>query len=111
MKKLINGGHPSQRASLASAACARRRPRVTVGVSLGQAFRKSAGRPTKLLSLARWKLPGDTIFPLTRRTRLAKQLTDVEALIAQGADALIILSVDKDAVGPRLTRQTPKAFR
>ena len=30
----------------------------------------------------------------------AKQLTDVEALIAQGADALIILAMDKDAIGP-----------
>jgi D-xylose transport system substrate-binding protein len=34
----------------------------------------------------------------------AKQLTDVEALIAQGAEALVILSVDKDAVGPAIDK-------
>jgi D-xylose transport system substrate-binding protein len=34
----------------------------------------------------------------------AKQLTDVEALIAQGAEALVILSVDKDAIGPAIDK-------
>ncbi|MEC7669384.1 MAG: substrate-binding domain-containing protein, partial [Pseudomonadota bacterium] len=32
----------------------------------------------------------------------AKQLTDIEALITQGADALIILAMDKDAIGPAI---------
>ena len=30
----------------------------------------------------------------------AKQLTDIEALIAQGCNALIVLAMDKDAIGP-----------
>jgi D-xylose transport system substrate-binding protein len=34
----------------------------------------------------------------------AKQLTDVEALIANGADALIILAQDSDAIGPAVQR-------
>lgn len=34
----------------------------------------------------------------------AKQLTDVEALIAQGADALIILAMDKDAIIPAVDK-------
>jgi D-xylose transport system substrate-binding protein len=32
----------------------------------------------------------------------AKQLTDVESLIAQGADALIVLAQDSDAIGPAI---------
>lgn len=34
----------------------------------------------------------------------AKQLTDVEALIAQGANALIILAQDSDAIGPAVEK-------
>jgi D-xylose transport system substrate-binding protein len=32
----------------------------------------------------------------------AKQLTDIEALIAQGCSALIVLAMDKDAIGPAI---------
>jgi len=32
----------------------------------------------------------------------AKQLTDIEALIGQGCNALIILAMDKDAIGPAI---------
>ena len=34
----------------------------------------------------------------------AKQLTDVESLIAQGADALVILAMDKDAIVPAIDK-------
>ncbi|MGO8141152.1 substrate-binding domain-containing protein, partial [Rhizobium leguminosarum] len=34
----------------------------------------------------------------------AKQLTDVEALIAQGANALIILAQDSEAIGPAIEK-------
>jgi D-xylose transport system substrate-binding protein len=34
----------------------------------------------------------------------AKQLTDVEALIAQGANALIVLAQDSDAIGPAVEK-------
>ncbi|MEL7349011.1 MAG: D-xylose ABC transporter substrate-binding protein [Pseudomonadota bacterium] len=34
----------------------------------------------------------------------AKQLTDVESLIARGADAIIILAQDSDAIGPAVQR-------
>lgn len=47
---------------------------------------------------------GATYMSADAQASAAKQLTDVEALIAQGADALIILSVDKDAVGPAIDK-------
>lgn len=47
---------------------------------------------------------GATYMSADAQNSAAKQLTDVEALIAQGADALIILSVDKDAVGPAVDK-------
>ena len=42
---------------------------------------------------------GDTYISADAQASAAKQLTDVESLIAQGADALVILSVDSGAVG------------
>ena len=41
---------------------------------------------------------GATYISSDAQNSAAKQLTDVEALIAQGAEALVILSVDKDAI-------------
>ncbi|WP_026480097.1 substrate-binding domain-containing protein [Ahrensia sp. 13_GOM-1096m] len=42
---------------------------------------------------------GDEYISADAQASAAKQLTDVESLIAQGADALVILSVDSGAVG------------
>ncbi|MCY0093965.1 substrate-binding domain-containing protein [Hoeflea ulvae] len=42
---------------------------------------------------------GDTYISADAQASAAKQLTDVESLIAQGANALVILSVDSGAVG------------
>ena len=42
---------------------------------------------------------GDTYISADAQASASKQLSDVESLIAQGADALIILSVDSGAVG------------
>jgi len=43
---------------------------------------------------------GDTYISSDAQSSAAKQLTDVEALISQGADALIILAQDSSAIGP-----------
>ncbi len=40
----------------------------------------------------------------------AKQLTDIESLIAQGADALIILAQDSDAIGPAVQQATDEGI-
>ncbi|MFT7058746.1 MAG: D-xylose transport system substrate-binding protein [Pseudorhodobacter sp.] len=45
---------------------------------------------------------GDTYISADAQSSSAKQLTDIEALIAQGADALIINAWDKDAIGPAI---------
>ncbi len=43
---------------------------------------------------------GDSYISSDAQSSAAKQLTDVEALISQGADALIILAQDSSAIGP-----------
>ncbi len=45
---------------------------------------------------------GDTYISADAQSSSAKQLTDIEALITQGADALIINAWDKDAIGPAI---------
>ena len=45
---------------------------------------------------------GDTYISADAESSSAKQLTDIEALIAQGANALIINAWDKDAIGPAI---------
>ena len=45
---------------------------------------------------------GDEYISADAESSSAKQLTDIEALIAQGANALIINAWDKDAIGPAI---------
>jgi D-xylose transport system substrate-binding protein len=45
---------------------------------------------------------GDTYISADAQSSSAKQLTDIEALIAQGANALIINAWDKDAIAPAI---------
>jgi len=47
---------------------------------------------------------GDSYISADAQSSAAKQLTDVEALIAQGADALIILAQDSAAIGPAIEK-------
>lgn len=47
---------------------------------------------------------GDSYISADAQASAAKQLTDVESLIAQGANVIIILSVDSAAVGPAVDR-------
>ncbi len=54
---------------------------------------------------------GDTYISADAQISAAKQLTDVEALIAQGANALIINVGTKTPLAPRLTKPQPKVFR
>ncbi|MDG2454081.1 MAG: substrate-binding domain-containing protein [Paracoccaceae bacterium] len=72
---------------------------LTVGVSWSN-FQEERWKTDEAAMIAAIEANGDTYISADAQNSAAKQLTDVEALIAQGADALIILSVDKDAVGP-----------
>ncbi len=41
----------------------------------------------------------------------SKQLTDIESLISQGADAIIVLAQDSEAVGPAVAAAVAEASR
>jgi D-xylose transport system substrate-binding protein len=76
----------------------------------------AAGHPTVCVSWSnfqeeRWKTDeaaikaaldaaGAAYVSADAQASAAKQLTDIEALITQGCSALIILAMDKDAIGP-----------
>ncbi|MGV6811710.1 MAG: substrate-binding domain-containing protein [Brevirhabdus sp.] len=72
---------------------------LTIGVSWSN-FQEERWKTDEAAMKAAIEAGGNSYISSDAQNSAAKQLTDVEALIAQGADALIILSVDKDAVGP-----------
>lgn len=72
---------------------------ITVGVSWSN-FQEERWKTDEAAIKGALEAAGNKYISADAQNSAAKQLTDVEALIAQGAQALIILSVDKDAVGP-----------
>ena len=82
----------------AVAACAQD---VTVGVSWSN-FQEERWKTDEAAMKEAIEAAGAKYISADAQASAAKQLTDVEALIAQGATALIILSVDKDAIGPAI---------
>lgn len=74
---------------------------LTVGVSWSN-FQEERWKTDEAAIKGALEAAGAKYISADAQASAAKQLTDVEALITQGADALIILSVDKDAVGPAL---------
>lgn len=72
---------------------------VTVGVSWSN-FQEERWKTDEAAIKAKLEELGAKYISADAQASAAKQLTDVEALIAQGADALIILAMDKDAIGP-----------
>ncbi len=73
----------------------------TVGVSWSN-FQEERWKTDEAAIIGALEAAGATYISADAQNSAGKQLTDVEALIAQGAEALIILSVDKDAVGPAI---------
>jgi len=74
-----------------------------IGVSWSN-FQEERWKTDEAAMKAAIEAAGDTYISADAQASAAKQLTDVESLIAQGANALIILSVDKDAVGPAVDK-------
>lgn len=72
---------------------------LTVGVSWSN-FQEERWKTDEAAIKAALDAAGARYISADAQASAAKQLTDVEALIAQGADALIILAMDKDAIGP-----------
>jgi D-xylose transport system substrate-binding protein len=76
---------------------------LTVGVSWSN-FQEERWKTDEAAIKAALEAAGNTYISADAQASAAKQLTDVEALIAQGADALIILAMDKDAIGPAIDK-------
>lgn len=76
---------------------------LTVGVSWSN-FQEERWKTDEAAIKAQLAKMGHTYISADAQSSAAKQLTDVESLIAQGADALIILAQDSDAIGPAVER-------
>lgn len=76
---------------------------ITVGVSWSN-FQEERWKTDEAAIKAALEAAGATYISADAQASAAKQLTDVEALIAQGANALIILAMDKDAIGPAVDK-------
>ncbi|NCO20833.1 MAG: substrate-binding domain-containing protein [Rhodobacterales bacterium] len=71
---------------------------LTVGVSWSN-FQEERWKTDEAAIKAKLEELGANYISSDAQASAAKQLTDIEALIAQGANALIILAMDKDAIG------------
>lgn len=76
---------------------------LTVGVSWSN-FQEERWKTDEAAIKAALEAAGAKYISSDAQASAGKQLTDVESLIAQGADALIILAMDKDAIGPALDK-------
>lgn len=72
---------------------------ITVGVSWSN-FQEERWKTDEAAIVAALEAAGATYISADAQSSSAKQLSDVESLIAQGADALIILAQDAAAIGP-----------
>ena len=89
-----------------------------IGVSWSN-FQEERWKTDEAAMKAAIEANGDTYISADAQLSASKQLTDVESLIAQGADALVILSVDSGSVGaaasavpaPRFPQRIPRSPR
>ncbi|MBB2972396.1 D-xylose ABC transporter substrate-binding protein [Mesorhizobium sp. RMAD-H1] len=74
-----------------------------IGVSWSN-FQEERWKTDEAAIKAALEANGDKYISADAQSSAAKQLTDVESLIAQGANALIILAQDSDAIGPAVEK-------
>ncbi len=74
-----------------------------VGVSWGS-FQEERWKIDEAAVKAALEAAGNTYVSADAESSSAKQLTDIEALIAQGVDVLIVNAWDKDAIGPGIDK-------
>ena len=74
-----------------------------VGVSWSN-FQEERWKTDEAAMKAAIEAAGDKYITADAQSSAAKQITDVESLIAQGANALIILAQDASAVGPAVEK-------
>ncbi|MCT7377356.1 D-xylose ABC transporter substrate-binding protein [Chelativorans salis] len=70
-----------------------------IGVSWSN-FQEERWKTDEAAMKAQIEADGNSYISADAQSSASKQLTDVESLIAQGADALIILAQDASAIGP-----------
>ena len=75
---------------------------ITVGVSWSN-FQEERWKTDEAAIKAALDAAGAKYVSADAQSSSAKQLSDVESLIAQGVDALIILAQDSQAIGPAIT--------
>ena len=83
--------------SAASAALAQ--DAVTVGVSWNN-FQEERWKTDEAAIKKVLEAAGATYIWADAQSSATKQMTDIERLISQGADAIIVLAQDSEAVGP-----------
>ena len=74
-----------------------------IGVSWAQ-FQEERWKIDEAAMKAAIEAAGDTYISADAQSSAEKQLSDVDALISQGVDALIINAWDKDAIGPAIEK-------
>ncbi|MGL5012442.1 MAG: substrate-binding domain-containing protein, partial [Paracoccaceae bacterium] len=74
---------------------------LKIGVSWAS-FQEERWKIDEAAMKAAIEAAGNEYISADAESSSAKQLTDIEALIAQGANALIINAWDKDAIGPAI---------
>jgi len=73
----------------------------SIGVSWAS-FQEERWKIDEAAMVAAIEAAGNTYVSADAESSSAKQLTDIEALITQGVDALIINAWDKDAIAPAI---------
>ena len=102
MKKFATAIMAGVAMSLALAAVAEAKDKV-IGVSWSN-FQEERWKTDEAAMKAAIEAAGDKYISADAQSSASKQLTDVESLISQGANALIILSQDASAIGPAVEK-------
>ena len=76
---------------------------LVVGVSWSN-FQEERWKTDEAAIKAALEAAGDKYISADAQSSAAKQLTDVESLIAQGANAIIVLAQDSEAIGPAIEK-------
>lgn len=82
---------------------------LTIGVSWSN-FQEERWKTDEAAMKAAIEANGDRYISADAQLSASKQLSDVESLIAQGADALVILSVDSGSVGAAVDKATAEGI-
>src|ERR1700683_3591628 len=82
---------------------------IVVGVSWSN-FQEERWKTDEAAIKAALAKGGAKYISADAQASAAKQLTDVESLISQGANVLIILAMDADAIGPAVKKETDEGI-